>query len=42
MQKKNIVANKINSEMQIKKSITVNKEQSSKKSDNSSKKNPSK
>ena len=35
--KKNIVTNKINNEMQNKKSIAVNKEQSSKKSDNSSK-----
>ena len=37
--KKNIVTNKINNEMQNKKSIAVNKEQSSKKSENSSKKN---
>ena len=37
--KKNIVANKINSEMENKKSIAVIKEQSSKKKDNSSKKN---
>ena len=37
--KKNIVTNKINNEMQNKKNIAVNKEQSSKKSDNSSKKN---
>ena len=40
--KKNIVTNKINNEMQNKKSITENKEQSPKKSNNSSKKDLSK
>ena len=40
MQKKNIVSNKIDNEIQNKKSIAANKEQSSKKSDNSSNKNP--
>ena len=38
--KKNIVSNKIDNEIQNKKSIAANKEQSSKKSDNSSNKNP--
>ena len=40
--KKNIVTNKINNEMQNKKNIVEKKEQSLKKVDNSSKKNPSK
>ena len=40
--KKNIVTNKINNEMQNKKSITDNKEQFPKKSNNSSKKDLSK
>ncbi len=42
MQKKNIVINKIDNEMQNKKSIAENKEKPPKKSNNSSKKDLSK